>query len=120
MKRHSISLTVFAILALSLVAAQQITGNIRGVTTDPSGAVVRGAVVTATQVDTGQSRSGSSGADGSFLLVELPIGHYRVEVDAKGFQSYVQEGISLNVNETLNVPVHLVVGTETQKVVVTA
>lgn len=96
--------------------AQQITGSIRGSITDPSGAVVQTANVTAKQTETGLTRSVTSGRDGTFVLVELPVGHYSVEVTAKGFQKYLQTGISLNVNETPNVPVKLRVGAESQQV----
>jgi len=93
------------------VAAQQITGSIRGGISDPSGAVVQDATVTAKQMETGLIRTVSSAKDGSFLLVELPVGHYSLEVAARGFQKYVQEGISLNVNETVQPSlVHVVLG----------
>jgi hypothetical protein len=108
------------VLLLCSASAQQITGNIRGTAVDPSGAIVRDAVVTATQVETALVRTATTDHDGNYALVELPVGHYRIEVEAKGFQKYVQEGISLNVNETASVPVRLAVGTEAQKVVVTA
>src|SRR6185312_9808280 len=51
---------------------------------------------------------------------ELPVGHYQLRVEARSFQKYVQEGIMLNVNETAQVPVHLVVGSESQQIQVTA
>jgi len=54
------------------------------------------------------------------FLLELPVGHYQLQVEAKSFQTYIQEGITLNVTETAVVPVHLVVGSEAQKVQVTA
>ncbi len=82
--------------------------------------MVRDALVTATQIETGLTRTAVTDHDGNYVLLELPVGHYRVEVEAKGFQKYVQEGISLNVNETLSVPVHLAVGAETQKILVEA
>ena len=99
---------------------QQITGNLRGTITDPSGAVVAHATVTAMQSETGLRRAASSGRDGAFVITELPVGHYRLQVEAKGFQRYLQEGISLNVNETATVPVRLKVGTEKQEVTVRA
>lgn len=106
-------------LSLVLVAsavAQQISGSIRGTVIDPTGAVIQNATVTARQVETGFSRQASTGRDGTYLLPELPIGAYRLEVEAKGFQRYVREGVSLNVNETLSVPVRLAIGTEAQEV----
>jgi len=107
-------------LAVYPVAAQQITGSIRGTVLDPTGAVVQNATVTAKQVETGLSRSATTNREGNYVLVELPIGHYRLEVEGRGFQRYVREGISLNVNETLAVPVQLAVGTEKQEVQVSA
>jgi hypothetical protein len=52
--------------------------------------------------------------------LELPVGHYRLEVAATGFQKYLQEGISLDVNETAAVPVHLAVGSDKEQVQVQA
>jgi hypothetical protein len=110
----------FAILFASSAWAQQITGSIRGTVLDATGAVVRDALVTATQVETRLTRTAVTNHDGSYILLELPVGHYRLVVEGKGFQKYVQEGITLNVNETASVPVHLTVGAETQKIQVMA
>jgi hypothetical protein len=98
------------------VAAQQITGSIRGTVADATGAVVQGATVTAKQTDTGLTRTATTDRVGNYILLELPVGHYQLRVEAKSFQKYVQEGISLNVNETATVPVRLVVGSENQQV----
>ena len=106
--------------SLSGAAAQQITGNIRGSVSDPSGAVVQSATVNAKQADTGLTRTATTDHSGNYLLVELPVGHYQLEVKAKGFQKYLQEGISLNVNETATVSVRLMLGQETQQVQVRA
>ena len=102
------------------ISAQQITASIRGNISDPTGAVVQEASVTAKQAETGLIRTVMSARDGSFLLVELPVGHYTLEVAAKGFRKYLQEGISLDVNETATIPVRLTVGAETQQVEVTS
>jgi hypothetical protein len=109
------------VMAASLsAAAQQITGSIRGTVLDPSGAVVQAAAITAKQVETGLIRTAVADHQGSYVLVELPIGHYQLEVHAQGFQTYLQQGISLDVNETATVSVRLMVGSETQQVKVTA
>ncbi len=111
----------FAILfACAISSAQQITGNIRGTVSDPSGAVVQNATVTAHQVETGLVRTATTDRGGSYLLLELPVGHYRLEVAATGFQKYLQEGIALDVNDTAAVPVHLTVGSEKERVQVQA
>jgi len=120
--RNGFRVFVFVCFAFSLgftsrpAAAQQITGTIRGSVTDPSGAVVRGATVTATRIETGFTRSAASGRDGTFVLLELPVGHYRLKISAHGFVKYVQEGISLDVNETATVPVRLSVASTAQTV----
>ncbi len=93
-------LTVVA--SLNLVA-QQITGSIRGDVLDPSGAIVQAATITATQIETGLTRTAMTGRQGDYVLIELPIGHYQLEVKARGFQTYLQQGISLDINETATV-----------------
>ncbi|HKF49736.1 MAG TPA: carboxypeptidase regulatory-like domain-containing protein [Terracidiphilus sp.] len=110
----------FLVLASLSLSAQQITGNIRGSVTDPTGAVIQGAAVSARQAETGLSRTTATDRSGNYILLELPIGHYHLQVAAKGFQEYVQDGITLNVNETASVSPHLVVGSEKQQVVVSA
>ena len=108
------------VLAASYVGAQEITGSIRGTVLDPSGAVVEGAAVSAKQLETGLTRATTTDHQGGYVLVELPVGHYRLEVTAKDFEKYVQEGISLDVNETATVPVRLVVGLASEQVQVQA
>jgi hypothetical protein len=109
-----------AIFAGVNASAQQITGSIRGTIVDPSGGLVQSALVSAKQDETGLSRTAMTDRAGAYILLELPVGHYQLQVEAKGFQRYIQQGIGLNVNETAIIPVHLVVGTETQQVQVTA
>jgi hypothetical protein len=113
---------VFASLSLASlnVAAQQITGSIRGTVLDPSDAIVQTATVTAKQIETGLTRAVVTDHQGAYVLIELPIGHYQLEVNAQGFQKYLQQGISLEVNETATVSIHLKLGAETQQVQVQA
>jgi carboxypeptidase family protein len=112
-----------AVLALSLhlaLHAQQVTGIIRGTVFDPSGAVVSSAVLTVTQTETGFSRTAATDPQGDFILVELPVGHYRLAVDAPAFQPLVREGITLEINQSAFIPVHLTLGTGSSQVQVTA
>jgi len=108
------------VIGCSCATAQQITGSIRGSVSDPSGAVVQNASVTAKNIETGLARSTTSDNGGNFLLLELPVGRYQLEVSATGFSKYLQAGITLNVNETANVPVKLAVGSQGEKVQVEA
>ena len=57
---------------------------------------------------------------GAYVLLELPVGHYQLQVERANFQKYVQQGITLNVNETATVPVRLNVGAASEMVEVTA
>jgi len=120
--RSAKTLTLFLIALLTSlnVAGQQITGSIRGTVGDPSGAIVQAATVTAKQIETGLTRVAITDRQGEYVLVELPIGHYQVEVQAKGFRTYLQHGVSLDVNETATVDVHLKLGAETQQIEVSA
>lgn len=110
----------FAALSCLSLSAQQITANIRGTVKDPSGAVIRGAAVTLRQTETGLSRRTITDRNGNYVLLELPVGHYSLRVAAKGFQQYVQNGITLNVNETTSVSPHLAIGSENEQVLVSA
>jgi hypothetical protein len=120
--RSAKTLTLFlmALLTSVNVAGQQITGGIRGTVSDPSGAIVRAATVTAKQIETGLTRVAITDRQGEYVLVELPIGHYQLEVQAKGFQKYLQQGISLDVNQTATIGIHLNLGSETLQVEVSA
>ena len=110
---------LLAFLGAASTQAQDISASIQGVVLDQTGGTISGAKVMAVNTDTGLQRSTIS-SQGTYLLVELPVGHYRVEAEAKGFKKYVQEGIVLDVNQAAAVPIHLVVGSTTQEVEVTA
>src|SRR5450432_2289692 len=120
MKIIKLLLCLAAVWVTPNLLAQQITGSIRGTVTDPSGAVVEGASVTARQTETGLSRTTTTDHAGAYLLFELPVGHYQLQVERTGFQAYSQQGISLDVNETATIPVALKVGTGSEKVQVDA
>src|SRR5712692_1218454 len=85
-------------MACGVLWAQAIsTSQINGAVQDSSGLAVPGAEVKATQTATGLVRTVISGADGSFVLPNLPIGPYQLEVTKEGFSKYVQAGIVLQV-----------------------
>jgi hypothetical protein len=118
--RVGVWLLAVAVFGAARGAAQEIAGSIRGAVLDASGAAVSGARVSAEQAETGLARSTRSDAQGAYVFVELPVGHYRIEAEAKGFQKYVQDGISLDVDQTATVTVHLRIGTPTESVHVAA
>src|ERR1039458_293421 len=114
-RRIGVSAMVILLFTVAL-SAQETTASLRGTVFDSSGARVPSAQVTAIQKETEFTRTAISDANGDYLLVLLPIGHYRLEVAAKGFRNYVQEGIGLSVNQVAQVPVHLEVGLAQQTV----
>jgi hypothetical protein len=81
--------------------------QISGAVTDPNGGFVPGAEVKAIQEATGFTRSAATAPDGSYILSSLPVGPYRLEVSAKGFKTYVQRGIVLQVSMNPEVNVSL-------------
>ena len=115
------SFCALLVVLFSLQAsAQQITGSILGTVSDPSGASVQSATITATQTETGLPRKARTDHSGAYVLLELPVGHYSLQVEAKGFQTYIQRGIVLDVNDTPTIPIRLAVGSETEKIEVQA
>lgn len=114
----------FAVLALLLAfplaaAAQVTTATIVGAISDPSGAILPGAQVTARNVDTGLTRTVISGEDGAYRLEFLPVGAYVLDVTANGLQKTTRGGIVLQVNDTVRVDVSLTVGKVTEVVTIT-
>jgi hypothetical protein len=106
---------------LNLARAQAVaSAQISGVVTDPSGAAVPAAKVTVTQTVTSLVRETRCSADGSYVLPELPIGPYKLVAEAKGFGTYVQTGIILQVGESPKINISLGVGQLMQQVEVRA
>ena len=96
------SLRRFTLVALLLLTtadawAQLSTAQMNGRVTDESGAVLPGVTITATQTDTGATRTVVTDASGAYALPNLPTGPYRLEAMLQGFRTYVQTGIVLQV-----------------------
>jgi hypothetical protein len=100
--------------------AQGTTAQINGTVRDSSGLGVPGAEVKATQTATGATRTVNSGGDGSYVIPNLPIGPYMLEVTKEGFTKYVQSGIVLQVDSNPTVDAALKVGSVSEQVVVEA
>ena len=81
--------------------AQVSTGQISGRVTDTSGAVLPGVSVTATHTETQTVRTTVSNEVGAFTLPNLAVGPYRLEAALAGFQTFVQSGITMQVNANL-------------------
>lgn len=104
--------------AVSLFA-QSSTGNIDGVVSDATGAVVPNATVTLTNKATGQPRSTTSNAQGSYSAPALAAGDYEVKVEAGGFKSLVRDA-TVTPGSTTTVNAALSVGSASETVTVEA
>ena len=101
--------------------AQEITGQIRGILTHPSGAVVPIATVTVTNTDRNQVlRTLQTSSAGEYVAPLLPVGRYSVTVEATGFKRFSRTGIILNVSDRLAVDVALETGATSETVTVEA
>src|SRR5215472_15941158 len=96
------------------------TASLRGIVTDPQGAVIVAATVTATNASTGVSKSATTLSDGHFQISGLPPGVYQISVEAKGFAKEVAKGMELTVGQTQNYDAHMKVGTAGETVEVSA
>jgi hypothetical protein len=119
MSRSFRLLCCFAFLLSSLFAFAQSSGSIVGTVSDPSGAVVPGATVTATDIGTGVSRSTTTNPQGAFSMSALPPSQYKITVEAPAFRTFSQTGLTLQANQSLTVNAQLVVGQTTETVEVT-
>ena len=106
------------LLSTPMMQAQS-TGTIIGVVKDASGAVVAGAKITAKETDTGATRTATTQNDGAYRFDAMPIGNYSVTAEASGFQTEVQNGLTLSVAVEVNANFTLQVGQATQTISVT-
>ncbi|MBV8858001.1 MAG: carboxypeptidase regulatory-like domain-containing protein [Acidobacteria bacterium] len=110
---------LFVMLAVPLTAVAQVTtATIVGTVTDPSGSNVPGAQVTARNVDTGLTRTVTSGEEGGYRIEFLPVGKYDIEVSFSGFKRALVSGVVLQVNDTARVDAQLSVGEVSETVTV--
>jgi len=110
--KKSLRILIFLVavaLAHSVVMAQQPTASLTGVVTDPNGAVIAGASVTATNTVTNLSRTATTNNEGIYTIPNLPVGQYEIKFGATGFRTF-NRTVSLNVGQTLSVDGNLEVG----------
>ncbi len=101
---------LFAVLYAPEARAQTVTGSVSGEVTDPSGALVAHAQVTAENVATGVKTQSETDGSGVFSIRFLPIGRYQVSVNATGFAPQTFAPFALEINQTVTLNTHLTVG----------
>ncbi|MDQ3800525.1 MAG: carboxypeptidase-like regulatory domain-containing protein, partial [Acidobacteriota bacterium] len=111
----------FFVLFAGVSPAQQATANLTGVVTDPNGAVIKGATVTATNKATNLSRTTVTNDEGVYVFSSLSVGEYEVEVNSGGFKKLKITSIILNVGQTLTASAQMEVAnvTETTELIAT-
>jgi hypothetical protein len=87
--------------AVDELRAQGLTGRISGMVTDAGQGVLPGATVTIRNVETSNTRETATGADGTFVFLELLAGTYDIKVTVEGFKTYEQKGVVLGATELL-------------------
>ena len=111
---------ILAALLLALAAySQQVTGTITGAVSDTSGAAIAGVDVRLNNAQTGLTRSVKSGEDGGFRFLVLQPGVYVLDAIQAGFKAVRREGIVVEADRSIAVPVRLEVGAVTEVVEVT-
>src|ERR1700733_5203829 len=111
---------LLALLVQGLMAQSSGTSGLGGVVTDPSGAAVPNVTVTLTSNSTGQSRTATTGSDGSYKFSLLPPGDYKVRFSASGFKVSEVASTVLQVTETPTLDRVLEVGSQSEQVTVEA
>jgi len=104
----------------SCASAQETRGQILGRVVDPTGAVVVGATIRAVNTATNVSTSAATNESGDYVLPFLNPGTYNVTVEMTGFKKYIQDGISVQVNDKVTLNVSLEIGQPTESVHVVA
>ncbi|HEX4486722.1 MAG TPA: carboxypeptidase regulatory-like domain-containing protein [Terriglobales bacterium] len=116
----SIVATLLVVACLSVVSYAKVVAGVSGIVTDSSGAVVSGATVQVTATETGLVQSRQTNEDGFYAFLDLPPGHYDIEVSKNGFTTQRQTGVLLDVDSARVLNIKMSVGQISEKVEVTA
>jgi len=122
MKRSKLQVLFIAVLlgGWLRIDAQVVGGTIGGAVQDATGAALPGATVTVRQLETGATRTLTTGSDGRFYAPSVPVGNYAVSVRRDGFQANEQSGISLAIGQSVQLSFVLGVERVKQEIVVGA
>src|SRR5215831_5374748 len=106
MKKIAILLLLVPLL-FPVISLAQGLGSLVGTVTDPSGSTVASAAIKVTAAGTGLSRTSTTNAEGLFLVPSLRPSTYDVIIEARGFATYRQNGITLLADQTLTLNARL-------------
>src|SRR5215831_3701810 len=117
------NLVCFLAMAWSIAVslpAQETTGTITGVVSDPSGALIANAELTVTNTGTGATFKTTSSSSGNYIFRTLPAGAYRLSATTPGFKRYDATNVTTQVNEVTRLDISMSVGDLADSVEVTA
>ena len=121
MKFHRmLLLSLIVLIASTLSSAQDATGRIFGTVYDPQGLVIPSVQIKVTNTATQVTREATTNKDGSFQLLALPIGNYKVTAEHPGFRTVISQEQKLLINQALRLDFKMEVGAESQTVEVGA
>src|SRR5216684_625178 len=116
MKRTSALLSALLCLIPVHLCAQATTAKVVGTVTDPSGAAIPSATVTARNAQTNQSRATKTNEVGNYEFSFMPVGAYTLTVESSGFQKAEVSQFQLTVDQVARINVQLTVGEVSEKV----
>jgi uncharacterized surface anchored protein len=120
MLRSLVRLALTASLLAPALWGQANNALVTGVVTDDTDAAIPGAKIVVRNVDQGIDRTMETNEEGVYTIVNLPPGRYQLTVEAEGFRSYVQQGITLRIGDNWRADVKLEIGAVTESITVDA
>src|SRR5439155_3400826 len=101
---------LFGTLGVQPARADNLYAKIQGTVTDPTGGVLGGVKLTATNVGTNLAYAAESKPDGTYTFLNLPIGTYRVTATNSGFRTFTATGITLVLDQVYALNIKLELG----------
>src|SRR5260370_18963294 len=115
-----LSISVFALCAVSMHGKTANTGGIGGTGSGPSGALVPRAAVVINSQGTGEKRDLATDAEGNFLVQFLPPGNYGLTVRAAGFEPFILKGVPVQITELSRLKIQLALNGAKEQIAVSA
>src|ERR1041385_2078449 len=119
MSHRWLFLILTGFLTTGLALAQEVSAGITGRVSDPSGASIVGATVTAKDLDRGTEWPTKTNQDGIYAFPRIPVGRYELKVEAQGFKTFVNPEFKLEVNQRARVDASMQIGAISESVSVT-
>jgi len=117
---YAVCMAIACILSAVSLNAQMDQGTITGIVMDTTGAVIPGADVTLTSIDTGLVLHTKSGGTGEFVFSPIKIGNYKLSAGAQGMQTTTRQNIRVDIQQRLSIDLKLQPGSTSETVTVDA